>query len=391
MNITVHRGKEQVGGNIIEISTKTTRILLDMGRSFSTDKAKRKMPKIEGLSSRPSIDAVFITHYHEDHVGMVNRVHRTIPIYMGEKAYNILKASDTYKFKRLFKVAGFLMHRKSIQIGDIKVTPYSCDHAAYDSYMLYCEADGESVLYTGDFRGHGRAGINFISELPKNPDTLICEGSELHHPDRRAVSELELEQKAADIIAKAKGPVFTVQVPLNVDRTVALYNAAHKNSRIFIEDAYMAQIAKAAGVPIPCPDKMKDVYAFLPSFIRLPWYTSLKNKISKDIIKSKPFVMCVRPLMHRYIKRLSKKISFEGGVLIYSCRKGLQKSWFMKKLVDECEKLGLEHIHLHAGGHADGPTIKYLIETVTPKNLIPIHTEYPKEFEKLAPNVNIIY
>ena len=40
--------------------------------------------------------------------------------------------------------------------------------------MLLCEADGESILYTGDFRGNGRKPYDWLlSELPKKvEDTL---------------------------------------------------------------------------------------------------------------------------------------------------------------------------------------------------------------------------
>jgi len=278
----------------------------------------------------------------------------------------------------------------SIKIGDITVTPFSCDHAAYDSYMLLCESGGEAILYTGDFRSHGRVGIDaLLAELPRNPDILICEGTELYRPEHIARTELELEKQAAKLFIETKGPVFALQMPLNIERTVSLYNAARQSSRVFIEDAYMAQIAKAAGEEIVSPDKQSDVYAFLPSILRFPWYKGIKNKATKELIVSTPFVMCVRPLMHGYIRRLSRKISFEGGILLYSCRKGLKKSKSMQKFIAECEKRGLETVYLHTGGHADAKTLKRFVETVSPKALMPIHTRNPKEFERLVPGVRI--
>lgn len=36
MKITVHRGMEQIGGNVIEISTDKTKILLDAGLELET-------------------------------------------------------------------------------------------------------------------------------------------------------------------------------------------------------------------------------------------------------------------------------------------------------------------------------------------------------------------
>ena len=68
MNITIHRGENQIGGNIIEISTDTTRILLDVGREL--DEEEVRLPDIDGLFDDPAFDAVFISHYHGDHIGL---------------------------------------------------------------------------------------------------------------------------------------------------------------------------------------------------------------------------------------------------------------------------------------------------------------------------------
>jgi ribonuclease J len=37
MKINIHRGKNQIGGNIIEIATNTTKILLDIGLDLNED------------------------------------------------------------------------------------------------------------------------------------------------------------------------------------------------------------------------------------------------------------------------------------------------------------------------------------------------------------------
>jgi ribonuclease J len=43
----------------------------------------------------------------------------------------------------------------------------------------------------------------------------------------------------------------------------------------------------------------------------------------------------------------------------------------------------------HASGHACGPDLLEFIERVNPKNVIPIHTEKPHAFKKLAMKVII--
>ena len=144
------------------------------------DEKNKALPDIPGLFDYKGYDAVFISHYHGDHLGLAYRIHKDIPLYMGEKSARIVQASDAYKRVPTITPNGFLEHKKPIVIGDITVTPYLCDHSAFDSYMLLCEADGESILYTGDVRGNGRKPYDWLlSELPGKVDKLICEGTTL--------------------------------------------------------------------------------------------------------------------------------------------------------------------------------------------------------------------
>ena len=52
-----------------------------------------------------------------------------------------------------------------ITIGDMHVTPYFVSHSACDAYMFLIEAEGKSVLHTGDFREHGYLGKGLIPTL----------------------------------------------------------------------------------------------------------------------------------------------------------------------------------------------------------------------------------
>lgn len=47
----------------------------------------------------------------------------------------------------------------------------------------------------------------------------------------------------------------------------------------------------------------------------------------------------------------------------------------------------LKKHHFHCSGHADGKEIREMIQTINPKELIPIHTEHPELFEKIHGNV----
>ena len=378
MKINIIRGETQIGGNIVEITTDTTRIILDVGLELDDEKNK-ELPNVQGLFDQKGCDAVFVTHYHGDHLGLAYNIHKGIPLYIGEKSAKIIQASDAYKNVPTIIPYGFLEHKKKVVIGDISVTPYLCDHSAFDSYMLLCQADGESVLYTGDFRSNGRKPYEWLlSELPNKVDKLICEGTTLSRDGYVAVRESELEEQAVDLFRKKGGPVFVLQSSMNIDRIVTMYRAAKRSSRTFLEDLYMADITSSIGGSIPNPE-FNDVYAFITSPTRHNGIKKYARRMGKEGIAKTSFVMCVRTSMLRYIKSLSKKMSFENGVLVYSFWSGYRETENMKSFLDECEKLGLEIVTLHTSGHADYASIKKLVETVNPTEIIPIHTEAPEK------------
>ena len=80
MNIKVHRGLEQIGGCITEISTATSRVFIDMGQNLlgngevTTPEEDKKMVESLFANNQKEHEAVFYTHGHEDHVGLFEYV-----------------------------------------------------------------------------------------------------------------------------------------------------------------------------------------------------------------------------------------------------------------------------------------------------------------------------
>lgn len=380
MRVNVIRGQNQIGGNIIEVATDKTRILLDVG--LELDDENVHLPDVEGLFSDAAFDAVFISHYHGDHLGLAYYIDNRIPLYMGEASYHIVKAADDYKGIASVTPDGFLRHLKPIVVGDITVTPFLCDHSAFDSYMLLCEADGEKMLYTGDFRSNGRKSFDrLLNALPDKVDKLICEGTTLSRKAQTPLREADLEELAVTEFRNATGPIFVLQSSTNIDRIVTMYRAAKRSGRVFLQEVYMADVTSAVGGSIPNP-AFNDVYAFITNPKRHDALVKYR-RMGKVRMAKTPFVMCVRSSMLRYLKNLSKLMSFEGGLLVYSMWSGYQQQPAMSSFIKECEGMGLRLVSLHTSGHADPDTIRSLIERVQPTEIIPIHTENAGWFDSL--------
>ena len=61
-----------------------------------------QVPEIDGLfCGVPNCDGVFISHYHSDHLGLTDKLLDGIPVFMGEKACEIITAAANYREKQI--------------------------------------------------------------------------------------------------------------------------------------------------------------------------------------------------------------------------------------------------------------------------------------------------
>ena len=379
MSIKIHRGQNQIGGSIIEASSKQARVFFDIGIELDEDK-EIEIPQIEGLfCGSQNCDAVFISHYHSDHIGLADYLLPDIPVYIGEKAYKVMKAASDYRDIEVKFDPILIENEKIIEIKDIKITPILCDHSAFDSYMFLIEANGETTLYTGDFRANGRMDFDKLLEKVPCVDNLIIEGTTLSREDSiENIEEEKLEEIAVEFLNKYKGPVFIMMSAMNIDRVITVKNIAERTDRIFLEDIYTADITSAIGMTTA------NTRVFMTGgdkqYKKLQKYSDIK--IGKNEIARTPFVMCVRSSMKNYLSKLNELVSFENGVLFYGMWKGYLEKPQTKEFIEFMESKGVKTHILHTSGHADSMTIDKLIEDVKPKRIIPVHTENAEWFDR---------
>ena len=379
LTYNVLRGKDKIGENLIEITYGETKLLVELGKALDGDE---KLSDVERSVLKRAYDGVIVSHYHADHAGLIG-YKIDCPVFIGKGAYRILGAMSEYCGQALASNVTTYQNGKPFYIGKIKVTPFLCDHSAFDSYMLLFEAGDKSILYTGDFRFHGRKDKEkLLSRLPKKVDTLICEGTNINS-DKPCFSESELESEAVNIFKSTDKPIFILQSSSNIDRLVSFYRAAKRSGRIFYEDNYAALIAQAAGGKIPRPDVFGDVYAFTPRVLhgkRKDMFFEFENKRGlRQIPKSDSFVMLVRPSMLGYMKKLGERLDLSGAVLIYSMWSGYRQNEDMAEFLTEVEKSGIQVKTLHTSGHASAEDVELLKKTVRADNCVTVHTSATAE------------
>lgn len=252
MQIKIHRGVDQIGGCITEIKSKKARILIDVGTNLPNTESKVKV-NVSNISKK--CDAVFITHYHLDHIGEYMKVKKKIPIYIGEQAKDIFMiyqkrmnepkiAEVTQEHIDRLKTFKTFETNSPIVVDDMKITPIRVDHSAYDSYMFLVETEGKKLLHTGDFRTHGPIGKdipNLLKGISK-VDTLICEHTTLSRTDATFMTEEMLQNEAINLIKDNKY-VFIMCASTNIDRIASFYHANKQaGNKVFICDDYQLDI-----------------------------------------------------------------------------------------------------------------------------------------------------
>lgn len=372
MKVTVLRGRERVGENLIEVTDGKTKILLECGVALT--------PTPEGNLAEKQVtqthyDGVIITHHHLDHSGLLRYPICAKAIYMGKITRDILLQDGGICQENRDKIR-ILQSETPFFIGAIEIIPHLCDHSAMDSYMLELNAD-ERILYTGDFRSSGRKSFfALLKRLPTNIDLLITEGTNLGR-GYLAETECTVEEKTVELCKKAK-KVFVLQSRLNVDRTVTFYRAAKRSKRSFLQTLSSSAVCELTE-NIPNPITFSDCYTYLSVGESEEKHEQIfarygKKLLSKyQIARKRNIIMQVHSGMLGYFRELSKLCDLSGSLLVYSLWNGYEPK--MREFLEGVSALGVEVVRLHASGHADEKAINLLRKRVNAKREILVHCD----------------
>ena len=419
--LTIHRGTHEIGGSCVELcsSSSNTRIIIDIGLPLvNKDMSpfdwgihrkstlpqlldKKILPSINGLyeNDKPTVTAVVLSHAHLDHYGLIGFVHSDIPLYMSIGTKSLAEVSNVFLNTnvRLDRVKTFEMWQ-TFRIGEFTITPYLMDHSAPDAVAFLIEADGQTIFYTGDFRGHGRKGV-LLDRLMKDPPShinyLIIEGSMLGRDEGLYPNETAVEQAIHDLILSQKGLCYIFTSSQNLDRLVSIYRAARHTGNTLVIDLYTAFVLDKLSVISPSVPQfgwqgIRVLYAYshaqkLADLDKALLYKYKSAKIEFEEIRDNPDDKVLLAKDSRYFRSLITKLKESGrAIAIFSMWHGyLERS----DLGEFLESNGVPITEIHTSGHAYIHQLQMLANALKPRWIIPIHTFYPERFQQMFPNV----
>ena len=131
LQLTVHRGAQQIGGSCIEIvHPQGDRLILDAGRPLDAPDGATGLLPASLDRRRPA--TVLISHPHQDHWGLVEELPSAWPIWTGSNSAKLIAITGDVTgrpFARTFDT----WHSRSgpFAIGPFTVTPILTDQSAF--------------------------------------------------------------------------------------------------------------------------------------------------------------------------------------------------------------------------------------------------------------------
>jgi ribonuclease J len=357
-----------------------------------------------------NVDGILITHPHRDHFYGLSFINRNIPVYTGVFTKKIISAY--YKCSKVSISNNYGgLEWKLFRTGDVlnikglKIIPVHVDHSIPAAYGFIIKTSRCNIVYTGDFRMHGPLSSmtqDFLQEITTKGldkiDVLICEGTHIH---RGAIeSENNVEKNIEQLFLENPFDFFLVKYGrLDWDRFRTFSLIAKKHGWKFViteKDAYFYYLMNKDEIyeSMKNPSIIADDHILILSSgnVRYRWQEKIRQALHKEKkgfrfiryneikeLKSQ-FFFYITSLQKDVIKKINPNLK---GAFISSSIDPYTEEYIdnNRTLTRYFRQLGIPSYRVHASGHAMPHHLINFINSVNPKYLIPVHTEYPHFFK----------
>ncbi|KAI4343630.1 hypothetical protein L6164_010958 [Bauhinia variegata] len=396
-------GLGEIGMNCMLVGNHDRYILIDAGVMFP-DYDELGVQKIIPDTTfirkwRHKIEAVVITHGHEDHIGalpwVIPALDSHTPIFASSFTMELIK-------KRLKEHGIFLSSRlkifrarKKFVAGPFEIEPIRVTHSIPDCCGLVLRCSDGTILHTGDWKIDESPldGKVFdrqaLEELSKEGVTLMMSDSTNILSPGRTTSESVVADALLRHISAAKGRIITTQFASNIHRLGSVKAAADLTGRklVFVGMSlrtYLDAAWKDGKAPFDPSTlvKAEDIDGYAPKDLIIVTTGSQAEPRAALNIAS-------------YGSSHSFKLTMED-VILYSAKVIPGNESRVMKMLNRISEIGSTVIMgknegLHTSGHGYRGELEELLRIVKPQHFLPIHGEllFLKEHELLGKSTGI--
>ncbi len=396
--LTFHSGVLTIGGTIIEVRYGKSRIFFDFGTEYNPEIQLKDdsllslletglIPELNhvydprmGYQETKDLDAentaIFISHCHLDHTRMVNYSDPAIPMYalketkvllesLNAKGDFLLPSYDGTSVRNIIP----LDNLETITVGDINVQVMRVDHDAYGACGMIITTPDLQIAYTGDLRLHGydRADSLAYCEKAHGTDILIIEGVSISFDDDRNVnrinSEAELLEKIIACVNENDGKQVTFNTyPGNVKRLAAIVE--HAPRQVVLEASYAHILKECLNI---------DAW----------YYQNDDTDYKLDESKRLDYKDLLDDTGHYLWQVVDNYENLKGGgVYIHSDASPLGEfDPAYQPFLDMLAANNIDFVRLACTGHAFVEDLEEIVDRISPKLLVPIHSLHPERLE----------
>ncbi len=388
VNIYALGGLGEVGKNTYCFETDRSIIMVDAGVKFP----EANLPGVDYVipdytylkNNRNKIKALFITHGHEDHIGGIPFLVRSVyipVIYAPRLAAALIRHKlEDARIKDPIKIVEYDSN-SIIRIGeDFTVSFFRVTHSIPDAFGICIDTHHGRIIETGDFKiDLTPVGPNFeIDKLAK----LGTEGVDLLMADSTNAeiegytpSETNVRSGVEEIFDKAPARIIVSTFSSNINRIQQVVEVAVSHGRkICILGRSMKNvigIAREYGyIKIPDSSVIEE--------------TSLRNYKLNEIC-----IICTgsqgEPMaaLSRIVSGDNRNTTiYPGDTVVFSSNPIPGNGALVDRLVNRLVKMGADvkqnsiAFSLHSSGHPSRQELRLMQRLVQPKYFMPVHGEY---------------
>ena len=380
-------GIGEIGKNLYVYQVLDQLLVVDCGLKFPDEKmfgVDLVLPDVRWLvENRAAIQAIVITHGHEDHIGALSfvlpQLGNSVPVYGPALALGLAK--NRLGEKRLLDKVKLIEYSADdvLQLGHFVVEPIRVSHSIPDSFALAVRTHAGTVVHTGDFKLDQTPVDGLLFDIPKlariAEEGVLAIVSDTTNVERTGYvpSERIVGQTFDRVISEAPGRVIIASFASQIHRMQMALDSSKKYGRkVAAVGRSMAQnmdMAAALG------------YLSVPEGIRMR---------ADDINGSKPEQITIlttgsqgEPLagLSRMAGGDHRQVVIQKGdtvVLSSSPIPGNESAVW--GVVNKLFTLGANVIYdslmpVHVSGHGYSDELKLVLNITNPQYVIPVHGE----------------
>jgi ribonuclease J len=384
-------GVGEIGKNMSVVEYDGRIVVVDCGLRFPTAEMMGidlVLPDFTYLRERvDAIEAIVITHGHEDHLGALPWVLRELGqqaapvVYGGQLTVAMARSKlDEHKLRDV--------NLEVLPIGDrVEAGPFTLErihltHSIPDAGGVALTCPVGTVLFTGDYKfdqtpvGGAPADMARLAELGRDGLLLLCGDST--NADRPGVSDSEsiVGPNLERVFARCKGRIVVTSFASNIHRVQQAVDAAAANGRkVALVGRSMRKnvnIGRSLG-HIDIPDGQ------LVPLREVDQWPDGKVVIISTGSQGEP-LSALRRMAYRDHPQVELK---RGDTVVFSATPIPGNERAVNETIDRLYQVGCEVVTardapIHASGHGYQEELKLMLNLTRPRYVMPVHGDYKR-------------